>query len=360
MSQPGALEVARREPQEHARPPRVRALALQRRAEHLLDEVAAVRSAARCYSAGVRCCVALLALLVACGKARAERRDGRRAARTARPRRHAARRDAWTCEPLPFEASTPLPEASGAAWLDSTASSRSSSSATAATTARTPSSIPRPARRSSRASCRSATARRERRHRGPRDARRQARRHHLVGLDPRVAAQRQGLRRSSQGPYPLGPVDLPDKGGLGDKPPKGDGMVCADPGHELRPQLRGPLPRRDGTPAQPLRRLRRVEGRRPPLLPDASRTTASSSSHRDGAIEVGRPGTLADCAFDDDGTLWVGNNLFGLANVYASTLGRPGARRSRDRRARGRLSRGDRRRTATASTGCPTPAARRA
>jgi len=38
--------------------------------------------------------------------------------------------------------------------------------------------------------------------------------------------------------------------------------------------------------------------------------------HRDRAIAVTRRGALSDCAFGDDGTLWVGNNLFDLGNVY--------------------------------------------
>jgi len=33
------------------------------------------------------------------------------------------------------------------------------------------------------------------------------------------------------------------------------------------------------------------------------------------SIEVAKPGQLADCAFDDTGRLWVGNNLFGASTV---------------------------------------------
>lgn len=33
-------------------------------------------------------------------------------------------------------------------------------------------------------------------------------------------------------------------------------------------------------------------------------------------IAVTRPGVLADCAFSDTGTLWVGNNMFGLNEVF--------------------------------------------
>jgi len=34
------------------------------------------------------------------------------------------------------------------------------------------------------------------------------------------------------------------------------------------------------------------------------------------AIHIGRKGVVADCAYGDDGTLWVGNNLFGMSQVY--------------------------------------------
>jgi hypothetical protein len=34
------------------------------------------------------------------------------------------------------------------------------------------------------------------------------------------------------------------------------------------------------------------------------------------AIAVTRPGTLADCAFDERGTLWVADNVFGLDQIY--------------------------------------------
>jgi outer membrane protein assembly factor BamB len=41
--------------------------------------------------------------------------------------------------------------------------------------------------------------------------------------------------------------------------------------------------------------------------------------HHDRAIAITRPGALADCAFGDDGTLWVGDNLFDLGRVYRVT-----------------------------------------
>jgi len=38
--------------------------------------------------------------------------------------------------------------------------------------------------------------------------------------------------------------------------------------------------------------------------------------HHDRAIEVTREGALADCAFSEDGTLWAGSNMFDLGRVY--------------------------------------------
>jgi len=34
------------------------------------------------------------------------------------------------------------------------------------------------------------------------------------------------------------------------------------------------------------------------------------------AIKIARKGVVADCTYDDAGALWVGNNLFGLSQVY--------------------------------------------
>ena len=38
--------------------------------------------------------------------------------------------------------------------------------------------------------------------------------------------------------------------------------------------------------------------------------------HHDRAIEIARPGVIADCAFGDDETLYVGSNLFDMSRVY--------------------------------------------
>lgn len=119
----------------------------------------------------------------------------------------------------------------------------------------------------------------------------------------------------ADGPYPLGPIDLDDKGGgMGDKPPKGSGMVCA---------------------AKHVNCGRNYEGIC--LQPSASegRCVGYAASKADGhlyclieergklvvryadAIRIARPGVIADCAFSADGSkLYAGSNLFDAGNIY--------------------------------------------
>jgi hypothetical protein len=61
----------------------------------------------------VRCCVALVAILVACGKRETPETAGRKP--TAAEKAPGEAKPG--CEQVPFAASTPVPEASGAAWL---------------------------------------------------------------------------------------------------------------------------------------------------------------------------------------------------------------------------------------------------
>ena len=117
-------------------------------------------------------------------------------------------------------------------------------------------------------------------------------------------------------PYPLGPIDLSDKKD-GNHPPAGDGMVCGakvtncgrnyegvclvDPAHQKGPCV--------GFAAA------KADGHLYCLTDEAGKLVV----HHDKAIEITRPGALADCAFGDDGSLWAGSNLFDLANVYQVT-----------------------------------------
>ncbi len=114
--------------------------------------------------------------------------------------------------------------------------------------------------------------------------------------------------------YPLGPVDLPDARPREDRPPAGTGMVCGakvtncgrnyeglclvDRAHARGPCVGFVAAKADG-------HLYCVEERDGALV--------ATYDHR---IAIGRPGTLADCAFGDDGTLWAGANLFDASSVY--------------------------------------------
>jgi hypothetical protein len=106
------------------------------------------------------------------------------------------------------------------------------------------------------------------------------------------------------GPYALGPVDLPPHGGLGDKPPKGDGMVCDGTRSNCGRNYEGLcLTEHGGYVAS------KADGHLYPVTGDDKLVV-----ERAGAIAVADPGHLADCAYDA-GTLYVGNNLFGLSTV---------------------------------------------
>jgi hypothetical protein len=119
------------------------------------------------------------------------------------------------------------------------------------------------------------------------------------------------------GPYPLGPIDIEDKGGgMGDKPPKGNGMVCG---------------------AKNVNCGRNYEGLCLAPGPVSGRCIGFAAAKADGhlycivetggklaveyslSIKIARSGVIADCAFSEDGRLYVGSNLFDLANVYRIT-----------------------------------------
>jgi len=107
------------------------------------------------------------------------------------------------------------------------------------------------------------------------------------------------------GPYALGPVDLPPKGGMGDKPPNGDGMVCDGTRSNCGRNYEGLcLTEHAGYVAS------KADGHLYPVVGDVALAV-----ERAGAIAVADPGHLADCAYDAAGTLYVGNNLFGLSTV---------------------------------------------
>ncbi|HET9988145.1 MAG TPA: hypothetical protein VFQ65_06490, partial [Kofleriaceae bacterium] len=123
-----------------------------------------------------------------------------------------------------------------------------------------------------------------------------------------------------RGPTALGPVDLPPKGGLGDKPPQGDGMVCDGTKPNCGRNYEGLcLTEHAGYAAA------KADGH---LYPIVGPVVGDSELHveRAGAIAVAEPGHLADCAYDEHGTLYVGNNLFGLSTVSRVDLDAGGAK----------------------------------
>ena len=248
---------------------------------------------------------------------------------------------AWSCEQLPFAESTPVPEASGAAWMMiegklalvviSDSGNDGAYAIVDPETGITREQGKLPLREGS-DDLEGVDARDDK----------------LYGLSS--AGWIRVWKRAGQGfelvdgPYPLGPIDLPKKGGMGDRPPKGDGMVCPLEGTNCGRNYEGlclvprPTSGRDSSAT--------ADSLDPGSLPctgfaaskadghlyclteekashelmvhrdrdDVDGKGDQSSMHR--AISISRPGVVADCAYSDDGSLWVGNNLFGMSEVY--------------------------------------------
>jgi len=112
------------------------------------------------------------------------------------------------------------------------------------------------------------------------------------------------------GPYPLGPIDLDE--GTGNAPPEHDGMVCPQAktncgrnyeGLCLSPKPAGLV---IGFAAA------KADGHLYAIVDHDGKLAVDRTKR----IEITKPGAMADCAFSDDGMLVVGSNLFDLANVY--------------------------------------------
>ena len=246
------------------------------------------------------------AALVACGKGAPPPAPAPEPAPTPAPAAPSpAAGSGWTCEPQPFEPSTPLPEASGATLVDGKLVAVGDSGQHGAYAIIDP------------------------------DSGKTLEQGHLPLGDPpdasddleglstldgklvaissagwiRVYARTEHGFSLAQGPYALGPIDLPVKGGLGDKPPKGDGMVCPIQGTNCGRNYEGICLGHSGGCAGYA--LSKADGHLYCLTLDQGRLVV----HRDGAIKVGRPGTPADCAIADDGSIWVGHNVFAFNNI---------------------------------------------
>jgi hypothetical protein len=119
------------------------------------------------------------------------------------------------------------------------------------------------------------------------------------------------------GPYPLGPLNLHDTGGgMGDHPPVGTGMVCGARYANCGRNYEG-MCLAQGRPAGRCVgfAVAKADGHLYCLVEDAGRLQVEHA----GAIEIERPGVLSDCAITDDGRLYVGTNMFNFGNVYRVT-----------------------------------------
>ena len=121
--------------------------------------------------------------------------------------------------------------------------------------------------------------------------------------------------------YPLGPVTLPPKSKSGgNAPPEGDGMVCDGMSTNCGRNYEGlclvdAAHRPTGEAACVGFAASKADGKLYCLTEEAGKLVAQ----HDRSVAITRGGALADCAFADDGTLWAGSNLFDFANVYEVT-----------------------------------------
>ena len=218
---------------------------------------------------------------------------------------------AWNCEQLPFAESTPVPEASGAAWMTiggkqalvvvGDSGNDGAFGVIDPDTGATLDQGKLPLGNGASDDLEGVDARGDR----------------LYGLTS--AGWMRVWRRNGSGfelvdgPYPIGDVD-PNLRGNGNKPPNGDGMVCSGErgncgrnyeGLCLAPRGINPLPCVGFAAAK-------ADGH----LYCLTETDGHFRVHRDRAIAIAPPGMVADCAFDDHNALWVGSNIFDLGSIY--------------------------------------------
>jgi hypothetical protein len=218
---------------------------------------------------------------------------------------------AMTCDSLPFAESTPVPEASGAAWLEidgklglvivGDSGNHGAYGVIDPETGATLETGALPLSDEVSDDIEGLSARGDQ----------------LIGLTS--SGWVLGWRRNGKGferafaPYPLGPIDLPDTKN-NDRAPRGDGMVCngrvVNCGRNYEGLCLAPTPRPGaaciGFAAS------KADGHLYCLTDAGGKLVV----HHGRSIAITRPGALSDCAFGDDDRLWVGNNLFDLGNVY--------------------------------------------
>ena len=110
------------------------------------------------------------------------------------------------------------------------------------------------------------------------------------------------------GPYAIGPQTLSDKKG-GNRPATGDGMACGAKITNCGRNYEGLALSEDPQVGDACIgvALSKADGTLYCLTEEGGRLVG----HQDRAFHVGRPGAVADCALDDAGVVWVGWNTFG-------------------------------------------------
>jgi hypothetical protein len=116
-----------------------------------------------------------------------------------------------------------------------------------------------------------------------------------------------------QDAYPLGPVDLPDKKSKL-SPPDGNGMICGAKKGNCGRDFEG-LCLANHPPSGEHACVGYVASRADGHVYCLEQDGAKLRVMHDRSIVIGKPGTLADCTFSDDDRLLVGANLFGTDGV---------------------------------------------
>jgi len=219
------------------------------------------------------------------------------------------------CKDLPFAQSTPVPEASGAAWLDvdgkpalfviSDSGNKGKYSLVDADTGATLEEGVLPLGAEGRDDLEGIATR--------------GGLFHVISSPGWIRVYKRAEKSFElvDGPYALGPIDITDDkgGGMGDKPPKGSGMVCVEKvvncgrnyeGICLAPEPVDSKARCIGFAAS------KADGHLYCLIEEQGHLVVQYRS----AIRIARPGVVADCAFSPEGQLYVGSNLFDAGSVY--------------------------------------------
>jgi outer membrane protein assembly factor BamB len=123
-----------------------------------------------------------------------------------------------------------------------------------------------------------------------------------------------GSAGGAWGKAPRG-IDLPDRKSR-DRPPDGDGMVCGahaiNCGRNYEGLCLSPAAHTGGCVGFA---ASKADGHLYCLTEESGKLAV----HRDRAIAITRPGALADCTFGDDGAVWAASNLFDISRVYRVT-----------------------------------------